>query len=61
MRNVARILVILVALAVLVVVPVIETSSAGTWAIVPIGAVIDLVAIAAIGAALITWRRSAVA
>jgi hypothetical protein len=61
MRSVARILVILVALAVLVVNPVIETSSTGTWAIVPIGALIDLVAIVAIGAALVTWRRAAAA
>jgi hypothetical protein len=56
MTYVIRALIIATALFVLAVTPLVATTESGTT-IVPIGLAIDVLAIAAVGAAFATWRR----
>ncbi len=60
MRYVLRLLVIAVALAVLVVNPVVKATASGNE-LLALGVFIDVAAIAAAGAAVTTWRRRAAA
>ena len=61
MRYAIRVLVILAALAVLLVNPVMEGTSTGEVTIYPLSVVVDVIALAAILASLLTWRRPATA
>lgn len=61
MRHIVRIVIIAIALVALYLNPVVATSSSGATTYLWSGIAIDLLAIAAVIAAIATWRRRAAA